>query len=195
MDRFSLHTAVGEMLLGFAGDNLVICDWADKVEERGDIWRRVESICDSDASAPRSGDSEQVQEIVNRVARTANAISDYLEGYAREIDIPFRMTGTEFQIRVWIAIMAIPYGDTISYSALARKIGCPGAVRAVASACRANSLSLIIPCHCVVREDGNLGLYAGGREAKKYLIDLERKYKASPRDSHSEFFRFLQNEE
>jgi len=81
--------------------------------------------------------------------------------------------GTVFQQRVWKALREIPAGETVSYAELARRIGSPGAVRAVASACAANNLAVAIPCHRVVRNDGALSGYAWGVERKAALLRKE----------------------
>lgn len=85
------------------------------------------------------------------------------------------MVGTDFQQRVWQELLQIPYGETISYLHLANHIGRPRAVRAVASACGANLMSIIIPCHRVIGNDGTVTGYAGGVDAKRFLLELEAK--------------------
>lgn len=87
--------------------------------------------------------------------------------------------GTEFQRRVWRALRTIPAGSTTSYRDLAIAVGAPGASRAVGRANATNPVALIVPCHRVVRADGELGGYAGGVERKRWLLDLESRSKAS----------------
>ena len=91
------------------------------------------------------------------------------------LDLPLDVRGTAVQQRVWAALREIPAGTTLSYTDLARKIGAPKAVRAVAGACAANSLAVAIPCHRVVRSDGALSGYRWGIERKRALIDREAK--------------------
>jgi AraC family transcriptional regulator of adaptative response/methylated-DNA-[protein]-cysteine methyltransferase len=88
--------------------------------------------------------------------------------------LPADLAATAFQWRVWQELMRIPRGQTRSYSDIARGIGRPRAVRAVARACASNRLALVVPCHRVVREDGSLGGYRWGIEAKQRLLELER---------------------
>jgi len=88
-------------------------------------------------------------------------------------DLPLDIRGTAFQQRVWQALREIPCGATASYSEIAAKIGNPKSVRAVAGACAANSLAVAIPCHRVVRNDGNLSGYRWGVERKRALLDRE----------------------
>src|ERR1700704_3692039 len=89
------------------------------------------------------------------------------------LDLPLDVRGTAFQERVWKALQEIPAGATVSYAGIARRIGAPGSVRAVAGACAANKLAVAIPCHRVIRNDGSLSGYAWGVERKRALIDRE----------------------
>jgi len=89
------------------------------------------------------------------------------------LDLPLDVRGTAFQRRVWQALQTVPVGECVSYSEIARRIGSPSAVRAVAGACAANNLAIAIPCHRVVRNDGALSGYAWGVERKRALLDRE----------------------
>ncbi|GIV67749.1 MAG: hypothetical protein KatS3mg048_0611 [Caldilinea sp.] len=102
-------------------------------------------------------------------------IAAFLEAPQRGLSLPLDMQGTAFQRRVWAALREIPAGETISYTALAARIGAPSAVRAVAAACAANRLAVAIPCHRVVRKDGALGGYRWGVERKRRLLEQERR--------------------
>ena len=88
--------------------------------------------------------------------------------------MPLLFAGTEFQERVWHTLAGIPYGSTLSYAALAARMGMPRAVRAVAGANGANALSLFVPCHRVIGADGSITGYGGGAYAKSFLLELER---------------------
>jgi O-6-methylguanine DNA methyltransferase len=90
-----------------------------------------------------------------------------------EPDLPLDVRGTPFQRRVWDAIRAIPRGETRTYGAVAEELGTPGAARAVGSACGANPVSLLIPCHRVVRAGSGLGGYEWGLDRRSALLDLE----------------------
>jgi AraC family transcriptional regulator of adaptative response/methylated-DNA-[protein]-cysteine methyltransferase len=89
------------------------------------------------------------------------------------LDLPLDVRGTAFQQRVWQALQEIPVGEAVTYAGIARRIGAPKAVRAVAGACAANNLAVAIPCHRVVRKDGALSGYAWGVERKRALLDRE----------------------
>jgi AraC family transcriptional regulator of adaptative response/methylated-DNA-[protein]-cysteine methyltransferase len=104
----------------------------------------------------------------------AAELNDYFEGRRREFSVPITAPGSEFQERVWAELRRIPYGSTISYAALARNIGQPQAVRAVGRANGENRIAILIPCHRVVREDGTLCGYGGGRWRKQRLLELEQ---------------------
>jgi AraC family transcriptional regulator of adaptative response/methylated-DNA-[protein]-cysteine methyltransferase len=96
------------------------------------------------------------------------------------IGLPLDVRGTAFQQRVWQALREIPVGETVSYAEVARRVGSPSAVRAVAGACAANKLAVAIPCHRVVRNDGSLSGYAWGVDRKRVLLDREAKRKKEP---------------
>jgi len=100
----------------------------------------------------------------------------YFAGELMAFDLPLEPHGTGFQQRVWTALRTIPYATTISYAELARRIGNPKASRAVGLANGANPLPIIVPCHRVIGANGSLTGYGGGLEAKKYLLDLERRH-------------------
>ena len=87
----------------------------------------------------------------------------------------FNLEGTSFQLKVWKGLMEIPRGQTVSYGALATKIGIPGAARAVGTACKMNPIPLLIPCHRVVHQDGSIGEFALGKLNKEYLLKIESK--------------------
>ncbi len=101
--------------------------------------------------------------------------SKYFEGNLKSFDFPLDLSlGTPFQQKVWKKLITIPYGKTVSYKWLASAIKNPQASRAVGNANGKNPLSIIIPCHRVVRENGELGGYTGGINIKRFLLDLEQ---------------------
>jgi methylated-DNA-[protein]-cysteine S-methyltransferase len=104
---------------------------------------------------------------------TAAQLAEYFAGERREFDLPIAPRGTGFQEIVWRALVAIPYGETRSYGALAQAIGRPSASRAVGAANGRNPISIIVPCHRVIAASGDLTGYAGGLAAKKWLLAHE----------------------
>lgn len=107
-------------------------------------------------------------------ARLVAQVVGLVEAPRIGLALPLDIRGTAFQQRVWAALRAIPPGQTLSYTELARRIGAPNAVRAVASACAANTLAVAVPCHRVVRTDGSLSGYRWGVARKRALLDRER---------------------
>lgn len=103
-------------------------------------------------------------------------LKDYFLGLRKQFKTPIKMRGTPFQIEVWKELQKIPFGVTCSYSDIAEAIQRPAAVRAVANAIGANPLSILIPCHRVLRKGGALGGYAGGLHRKKWLLNHEKKW-------------------
>jgi AraC family transcriptional regulator of adaptative response/methylated-DNA-[protein]-cysteine methyltransferase len=101
-----------------------------------------------------------------------------IAGTAPRPDLPLDLRGTAFQIRVWRFLLQVPEGDVISYTEVAAGIGAPKAARAAASACAANRIAVLVPCHRVLRGDGSLGGYRWGLERKRALIDRERAKRA-----------------
>ncbi|MFJ3367287.1 methylated-DNA--[protein]-cysteine S-methyltransferase [Pseudomonas sp. NPDC086251] len=97
----------------------------------------------------------------------------HLENPHTALDLPLDLIGSVFQRRVWEALQQIPVGQTASYQEIARQLGQPKAFRAVANACGANPLAVIVPCHRVLRQDGSLGGYRWGLERKRQLLDRE----------------------
>lgn len=109
----------------------------------------------------------------------ASQIVRFITAPGHTLDLPLDIRGTAFQTRVWRALQKIPLGRTATYSEIARALGQPRAVRAVAQACAANNLALLVPCHRVIREDGNLAGYRWGLERKRALIERERETAAA----------------
>jgi len=104
---------------------------------------------------------------------TARQLQAYFAGSCRRFDLPLDFAGTAFQRQVWTALLTIPFGETRSYSDIARQIGSPLAVRAVGAANGRNPISIIAPCHRVIGASGSLTGFAGGLAAKQYLLALE----------------------
>jgi O-6-methylguanine DNA methyltransferase len=108
------------------------------------------------------------------LAPARRQLDAYFAGELRAFDLPIAPRGTPFQLRVWAELLRIPYGASISYGELARRLGDPKLTRAVGAANGANPISIIIPCHRVIGADGSLVGYGGGLEVKRGLLELER---------------------
>jgi methylated-DNA-[protein]-cysteine S-methyltransferase len=111
------------------------------------------------------------------IEKTSTQLGEYFNGSRKAFDLPIRLAGTDFQMKVWAALQEIPYGQTVSYKDLAQIIGHPRAYRAVGSANHHNPLPIIIPCHRVIKNGGLLGGYGGGVLMKEQLLQLEKNYK------------------
>lgn len=107
-------------------------------------------------------------------ARVGAALDAYATDGATAFDLPLDLRGSAFQRTVWAELRAIPPGETVTYAELARRVGRPGAARAVGSAVARNPVSIVVPCHRVVGSDGSLTGYAGGVERKRWLLAHER---------------------
>lgn len=116
--------------------------------------------------ARASADSADFDQLMARIV-------GFIDAPAGGVDVPLDVSGTAFQERVWQALRDIPAGKTESYAAVAKRIGAPGAVRAVARACAANDLAVVIPCHRVVRKDGSPSGYRWGVARKLALLERE----------------------
>ncbi|HEY7980941.1 MAG TPA: methylated-DNA--[protein]-cysteine S-methyltransferase [Candidatus Eremiobacteraceae bacterium] len=116
-----------------------------------------------------AGDSAS-RDIVRAVE---SQIGEYFAGSRTEFDIPMKLIGTPFNVRVWEALRAIAYGTTMAYGRLAKQIGEPDAARAVGAANGANPIVIIVPCHRVIGTNGRLVGYGGGLRRKQFLLDLE----------------------
>jgi methylated-DNA-[protein]-cysteine S-methyltransferase len=110
---------------------------------------------------------------VGPLAEARRQVSEYLAGERTSFDLPLRMEGTPFQREVWQALTEIPYGETVSYGELARRIGRPDACRAVGLANGRNPISIVVPCHRVIGASGTLTGYGGGLGRKRFLLELE----------------------
>ncbi|MBN8730270.1 MAG: methylated-DNA--[protein]-cysteine S-methyltransferase [Acidobacteria bacterium] len=106
-------------------------------------------------------------------AAVRRQLDAYFSGTLRRFDIPLAPRGTEFQLAVWEALTHIPYGETITYSDLAIRIGNPAAVRAVGAANGANPIPIVVPCHRVIGADGSLTGFGGGLDTKRWLLRHE----------------------
>ena len=153
----------GTLMLGSLADRLCLCDWHMGPEHNNRVDGRLCRMLDAELE---EGSSPVIGSAITQ-------LDEYFAGARREFDVPLLFTGTDFQQKVWNALLAIPYGQTVSYGDMARQIGRPGAVRAVANANGANAISIFVPCHRVIGSNGTLTGYAGGLEAKEFLLKLE----------------------
>lgn len=152
----------GELILGSFGDRLCLCDWTNG-KQRDLTDRKLLRLL-------QARWSETTSDVIRQAAMQ---LDEYFGQTRREFDLPLLFVGTEFQQRVWHELLGILFGTTISYGEMARRLGMPKAVRAVANANGANPISIFAPCHRVIGSDGSLTGYGGGLHTKKMLLDLE----------------------
>ena len=154
-----MQSPVGELILAACDTSLRAVLWGDDDIE----WKR--------AAIDRRSVIFQQSAVVEQAI---SQLKEYFVGDRQEFDLPLKPIGTEFQSTVWRSLTEIKFGSTVSYSEQATSIGRASAVRAVASANGRNPISLVIPCHRVVAASGGLGGFAGGLDAKRWLLAHER---------------------
>jgi AraC family transcriptional regulator of adaptative response/methylated-DNA-[protein]-cysteine methyltransferase len=167
-----IDTPLGPML-AIAGDGgLELLEFVDRRALETELRELRETL-----SSTRSARSGQGAAIVPGdhpvLRRTADQLREYFAGTRRDFDLPLKQRGSEFQLAAWRALCEIPYGETRSYSDMARRVGSPGAVRAIGRVNGQNRIAIVVPCHRVIRSDGSLCGYGGGRWRKQWLLDLE----------------------
>lgn len=153
----------GELLLGSFADKLCLCNWTTE-KHPGRIDKRLKTTLHAEY--------EETQTDITIEA--ARQLDEYFHGGRKTFDIPLLTVGTDFQKEIWNELLAIPYGETVSYGKLSARIGKVSAVRAVANANGANAISIFIPCHRVIGSNRSLTGYGGGLDTKKFLLDLEQ---------------------
>ena len=120
---------------------------------------------------------EWVRQETPLLRQAAQQLDEYLIGRRKQFELPLHPVGTPFQLRVWQALLEIPYGETISYKQLAERVGSPRGYRAVGLANNRNPIAIFIPCHRVIGADGKLVGYGGGLDIKKRLLDIEERHR------------------
>jgi O-6-methylguanine DNA methyltransferase len=156
-----IDTPIGPMTLGATDDAIVLADFSERrmmPVQLATTRRRI---------GPTSVGSSPLLD------RAETQLREYLSGERVAFDLPIHLPGSSFQERVWQELKTIPYGETISYGELARRVGVPAASRAVGRANGSNRIAVIVPCHRVIAAGGALGGYGGGLPAKRFLLELE----------------------
>ena len=156
------NSPCGKLILASAGDELCLCDWNEMpCAERNKL--RLARYMNADFKIETSPILEQ----------TKQQLEEYFAGIRRSFEVPLHPVGTDFQKKIWNALLDIPYGETRSYKEIAISMGNPNGTRAVAGAIGANGISIFIPCHRVIGSNHLLTGFAGGLEAKRILLELE----------------------
>ncbi|ORU90104.1 MAG: cysteine methyltransferase [Cycloclasticus sp. symbiont of Poecilosclerida sp. M] len=155
-------TKIGELMFGSYDGQICLMDYR---------YRRMRTTVDKRLQTGIEADYIERDDAV--IDEAKKQFDEYLKAERRVFELPLLMVGTDFQKKVWNALLALPYGNTLSYLELAERIENKSAVRAVASANGANAMSVIIPCHRIIGSKGELTGYAGGLPVKKRLLNLE----------------------
>jgi methylated-DNA-[protein]-cysteine S-methyltransferase len=156
------HSPLGDLILGSFENKLCLCDW---------FHRTNRTVIDTRL---RKGLNAEFSEEKDQVIETAVfQLEEYFQGRRRIFKLPLLMIGSDFQKKVWQALLEIPYGKTETYAALSERLKNPLGIRAIASANGANALSILVPCHRVIGADGKMVGYAGGLRVKKKLLQME----------------------
>jgi methylated-DNA-[protein]-cysteine S-methyltransferase len=155
------------------------------VDDHGALTRidfaATEATAPLDAGAPANGGGASAlagaasgaSDAATALDTWATQLREYFAGERTAFDLPLNARGNAFEQRVWAELARIPYGETASYAEIARRIGRPGAARAVGHANGRNPIAIVVPCHRVIGSDGSLTGYAGGLDAKRALLALE----------------------
>ena len=157
LNSTTMDTPVGVLTLVASAQGLRLVLW------EGEDADRVAGDTTTDADP-------EAKEVLERAVEQ---LDEYFAGERTEFDLPLDPKGTDFQLQVWQVLRTIPPGRSLSYSEVAERIGSPKAVRAVAQACGANRLAVAIPCHRVIRRDGDMAGYRWGVERKALLRQRE----------------------
>ena len=154
--RYERYVApIGPLIIGVSDHGLAALEFEKSYVEPprrpGDVWTRS---------------ARAVEPVIAE-------LDQYFAGRRRTFSTPLDLRGTDFQLRCWRALVDIPYGKTISYAELARRVDCPRGFRAVGMANHDNPVAIIVPCHRVLASNGTLGGYGGGLDIKRALLELE----------------------
>lgn len=163
MKKLIYNSPIGPLVLIAHQGNLVYCNW--DVKE----CRHKETAAEKFVKS-----QSDIHEDMAVLGIAATQLEEYFEGKRTSFSLPLSMNGTPFRMLVWKELREIPYGTMISYKELAERCGRKNSHRAVASACGANPISIIIPCHRIISAGNGLGGYTGGLDKKAALLNLEK---------------------
>ena len=147
MNRFNYDSPIGNLVVSYSADGIV---------------------------SLRFSDNESTIKKNDHSTLFYDHLDGYFKGTLKTFDMPLDMRGTDFRVKVWKALVTIPFGKTVTYLELATRLGDPKSIRAVAAANGANPIAIIVPCHRVIGSDGSLTGYAGGLWRKRWLLAHEQ---------------------
>ena len=156
------NSPCGELILASVGEELCLCDWNEMPCAERNKLRLLRYM-----KAEFKIETSSILELAKK------QLDEYFTDNRKIFEIPLHPVGTDFQKKVWNALLDIPYGETRSYKEIAQNIGRPNSVRAVAGAIGANGINILIPCHRIIGCNRSLTGFAGGLETKRILLELE----------------------
>lgn len=158
-----INTPLGEMIACATDKGICLLEFNDRKKLNGQFQKLTKDL-----------DATIVIEENAHFDLLRKELEAYFKNELKEFTVPLDLIGTEFQQKVWQALLAIPYGKTVSYLQQSESMGSPLSIRAVANANGMNKIAIIVPCHRVIGSDGKLTGYAGGLERKRALLNLEQ---------------------
>jgi AraC family transcriptional regulator of adaptative response/methylated-DNA-[protein]-cysteine methyltransferase len=158
----NIESPLGDMIAGTRHEGICFLEWHD----RGGVPRILERVAKRYKLPLKQGEHKYLTQLESELKL-------YFEGKLKNFKVPVAVNGTAFEMKTWQHLLKIPYGAQSTYGEMAKRLGKPGASRAVGRANGANYLSIVIPCHRVVEKGGGLRGYGGGLKRKKWLLNLE----------------------
>jgi O-6-methylguanine DNA methyltransferase len=169
-----MESAIGPLFLAASERGLVALEFDARRAGQQSIRPNPRNLREENRGENREENKGVRFEQSSRLMRPyVRELEEYFAGKRREFSFPLDLRGTDFQLACWRALLAIPYGETRSYAAIARAVGKPNAFRAVGMANNRNPIAIVVPCHRVIASDGTLCGYGGGLEVKRKLLELE----------------------
>ena len=162
----NMHSAIGPLFLAASARGLVALEFDARLPGQQSIRPNPRHLREEKSGFTFEDSLHLLQPYVNE-------LEEYFAGKRRKFSFPLDLRGTDFQLACWRALLAIPYGETRSYAAIARAVGKPNAFRAVGMANNRNPVAIVVPCHRVIASDGTLCGYGGGLDTKRRLLELE----------------------
>lgn len=159
-----IETPIGRLFVGGSARGVHRVDFIDDDRDRDEA--SLVALLERECGEPAERDGEAA-------AFATSQLAEYFAGERTEFDLPLAPIGTQFQLRVWGALLDVPYGETVSYGEIAEAIGKPTGSRAVGAANGRNPISIVAPCHRIIGANGSLTGYGGGLDRKAWLLNLE----------------------
>lgn len=170
----TFETPIGDMYAVSSDQGICLLEFT----ERKELNKELKELAKHFETDIQEGESDYLTQLKKE-------LTDYFNGELKSFTIPLIFTGSDFQKKVWNALLEVPYGETRTYMEQTLVLGDPKAIRAVASANGRNKIAIVVPCHRIIGSDGSLTGYAGGIDRKRFLLNLEREI-AGPRDLFSQ---------